>query len=100
MGTYLAVFDLFDELVEAGNESRAKELLSFTKQKLYADRPNWPSDLSTAITIGFFKNFGHNEKLWKQLNKWFSKSEYEEFKEEFHYLHEEEGRNYLESLYS
>jgi len=100
MGIYLAASDLFGELVESNNESRAKELLSFAKKKLQEDRPNWPSDLSTAIIIGFFESFGQCENLWKHLNTWFSKDEYDEFKDVFHYSLVEEERSYVESLYT
>jgi hypothetical protein len=100
MGTYLAVSDLFQELVESGNEPRARELLSYAKEKLYADRSNWPSDLSTAIILGFFENFGHTQELWKNLNKWFSKSEYKEFQDAFDYLLEDDQKDYLRSLYA
>jgi hypothetical protein len=99
MGLYLAVFDLFCELVESGNEPRAHELLSYAKEKLYADRSNWPSDLSTAIILGVFENFGHDEVLWKNLNKWFSKSEYLMFHEAFDYLLEHNERDILRKLY-
>lgn len=100
MGTYLAVFDLFEELVKSGNTPRAQELLSFAKQKLYADRSNWPSDLSTAIILGVFENFGHRQELWRNLNSWFSKSEFREFQEAFEYLLENDQKDYLRKLYA
>ena len=100
MGIYLAVSDLFQELVESGNESRARELLSYAKEKLYADRSNWPSDLSTAIIIGFFESFGHTQVLWRNLNKWFSKPEYKQFQDPFEYLLKDDEKEYIAKLYS
>lgn len=99
MGIYLAVFDLFVDLVKTKNESRAKELLSYAKVKLYADKPNWPSELSTAIILGFFENFGHEKELWQNLNRWFSKDEYYEFKEAFEHLLEPNEKIKLQKLF-
>ena len=99
MGIYMAAFELFGELVKAGNTARAKDLLSDVKAKLYEDKPNWPSDLSTAIVIGFFENFGHEKVLWQNLNSWFSKDEYNEFKEVFEYLLEPSEKHELQKLY-
>lgn len=99
MGVYLAVCELFQEYLKSGEESKARDLLRYSKIKLQEDKPNWPSDLSTAIIIGFFENFGHCEDLWRNLDKWFTRVEYENMKEHFEYLLDDEGKKYLEEKY-
>ena len=99
MGLYLAVFDLFAESVINDNDSQAYDLLDISKRNLYDDRQNWPSELSTAIIIGFFENFGRDEALWKNLNKWFTKEEYLEFRDAFKYLLEPDEKELLRSVY-